>query len=74
MIPKIHYNPQTSPKSIDKWLKTTQIRDKQRRAFISLRTGEHDEQPLSRTKHLYGAFFLDITGFFAFSVVGCPIP
>lgn len=25
-------------------------------------------------KHLYGAFFLDITGFFAFSVVGCPIP
>lgn len=27
-----------------------------------------------RTKHLYGAFFLDITGFFAFSVVGCPIP
>ena len=42
--------------------------------IISLRTEVHDEQPLSRTKHLYGAFFLDITGFFAFSVVGCPIP
>lgn len=27
-----------------------------------------------RIKHLYGAFFLDITGFFAFSVVGCTIP
>ena len=38
------------------------------------RTAERDEQPSDRTKHLYGAFFLDITGFFAFSVVGCPIP
>ena len=38
------------------------------------RTAVHDVQPSDRTKHLYGAFFLDITGFFAFSVVGCPIP
>ena len=42
--------------------------------IISLRTEVRDEQPSDRTKHLYGAFFLDITGFFAFSVVGCPIP
>ncbi len=33
-----------------------------------------DDQTGIRIKHLYGAFFLDITGFFAFSVVGCPIP
>ena len=42
--------------------------------IISLRTEVRDEQPSDRIKHLYGAFFLDITGFFAFSVVGCPIP
>lgn len=41
---------------------------------ISLRTEVHDVPLSDRTKHLYGAFFLDITGFFAFSVVGCPIP
>ena len=38
------------------------------------RTAARGGLPSSRTKHLYGAFFLDITGFFAFSVVGCPIP
>ena len=38
------------------------------------KTEARDERPSDRTKHLYGAFFLDITGFFAFSVVGCPIP
>ena len=38
------------------------------------RTAVHDVQLSDRIKHLYGAFFLDITGFFAFSVVGCPIP
>nr|DAM64607.1 MAG TPA: hypothetical protein [Caudoviricetes sp.] len=39
-----------------------------------MRTEELFLLPLNRTKHLYGAFFLDITGFFAFSVVSCPIP
>ena len=42
--------------------------------IISWRTEVRDGQPSSLVKHLYGAFFLDITGFFAFSVVGCPIP
>ena len=44
------------------------------RKISAWRTEERDGRPSSRTKHLYGAFFLDITGFFAFSVVGCPIP
>lgn len=42
--------------------------------IISWRTEERDGLLSDRIKHLYGAFFLDITGFFAFSVVGCPIP
>lgn len=41
-------------------------------AFFAL--SSLDETLVDRIKHLYGAFFLDITGFFAFSVVGCPIP
>lgn len=44
------------------------------RKLSAWRTAARGELPSSRTKHLYGAFFLDITGFFAFSVVGCPIP
>jgi len=44
------------------------------RKLNAWRTAARGELPSSRTKHLYGAFFLDITGFFAFSVVGCPIP
>ncbi|MFQ9826427.1 MAG: hypothetical protein ACLRXP_07410 [Oscillospiraceae bacterium] len=44
------------------------------RKLNAWRTAARGELPSSRIKHLYGAFFLDITGFFAFSVVGCPIP
>jgi hypothetical protein len=44
------------------------------RKLSAWRTAARGELPSSRTKHLYGAFSLDITGFFAFSVVGCPIP
>ena len=44
------------------------------RKLSAWRTAARGELPSSRIKHLYGAFFLDITGFFAFSVVGCPIP
>ena len=44
------------------------------RKLSAWRTAARGELPSSLVKHLYGAFFLDITVFFTFSVVGCPIP
>ena len=37
------------------------------------RTAVHDVQPSDRTKHLYGAFFLDITGFSGFLLLSYPV-